>query len=273
MKLLLVSDTHVGHRGWNGFDPWLLTKARAAAEAERIDVMVFGGDLVEPDAPGAKLEDGLALLQQIPVATKLWVAGNNDIEFLFGQQDLKDTYMTKLGALARQFGVHLLDEAPVTVGDTTFVGNFGGYDISLWKPPLVPEAPFPSTYEEMLADAQKWFTRATGSDVLDFFNSCQHRLKTHIAEAAKAPKLVVASHTVPTPEFVLYGHSAKFDYQNAWMGWDDSLTAKPIHTAENLVLQLCGHTHRSEYKERAHLPNKAPLINMSGKVQPRILEI
>jgi len=227
------------------------------------DVVLFCGDLVESRDPDMDLEFGLRLLKKIPAAHHLWVAGNNDIEFLFGRVPILD-YPKALQELAVRYDVHLLDHEPITIGDIAFVGNFGYYDLSLWKTPKVHDPCYPSTRNSLLRDADKFHRKTLGISVMDLFNFCQQRLRQHIRQVA-GKQMVAATHTVPSSEMLLYDHSPKFDFQNAAMGWDDEKSSHSIHQTPGLLFQFCGHTHRSKQIER---PGTAPLINVSGQNQP-----
>lgn len=268
MKILFASDLHLGKSSWGTYGPDILHKC---IDGPEVDVFLFGGDLVEPHVNGVGLADGLTLIQRIPATVKLWVAGNNDIEHLHGKTNhiLRD-YAPMLQELGQKYGVHLLDNRPVVVEDTAFVGNYGSCDLSLWRTPVVRDDRFPQTIEDLRAQADRSYLKHLGCSVQEMFESCQKTLKSDIeATQGRQKKLVVATHTSPTPDFVFYGHSPGYDHKNAFMGWDDSRTQNPIYIARNLVLQVCGHTHRKETMERP----RAPLLNISGDGQPRIVEI
>lgn len=271
MKILFASDLHLGKSSWGSFGEDVL---RRCAEGPKVDVFLFGGDLVEPHVNGVSLEDGLKLIQKIPAQVKLWVAGNNDIEHLHGKtSNILQDYAPMLQELGRRHGVHLLDYSVLQIDSTVFAGSYGACDLSLWKTPATLDDRFPSTLQELQTSANRSFQKHLNCSVMDLFNLCQSKLKKDIMEASWASKLVVATHVSPTPEFVFYGHSPGFDHKNAFMGWDDSKTKVPIHTAHNLALQVCGHTHRREYLKRPWATNQAPLLNISGDNQPRIEEI
>lgn len=266
---MTLSDTHLGMPSWGTFGEDVFAAARKKATHEPVDVVLHNGDIVEPES-GLPLEAGLDLLQQIPAQHHLWVAGNNDIQYLFGQSPILE-YPEVLQRQASPYGIQLLDYSPLVIGDITFVGNFGFYDLSLWKKSDKPSDKFPNTLEDLRADAKGWHKKNLGVGIDDFFRFCQDRLRAHLRQMQdRAAKLVVATHTVPSPEMVLYGHSAEFDYRNAWMGWDDSLSSNPLHSFGNVALQFCGHTHRHKITERKGL---SPLINLSGKEQPLIFNL
>jgi hypothetical protein len=267
MKVLVISDPHLGHPGWNGFGEILMRKAQVLAKDQHPTVALCVGDLVEPRGK-VHLNVGLELFRSIPATFHLWVAGNNDIEWLRDQDQPVNEYADLLDKMARPYGVILLDHEPVIIDQFAFVGNFGYYDLSLWKPSSFHAPQYPSTLESVRTSVEEWHSQELGISMTDLFKMCQGTLRRHL-EKTMGKKLVIATHMVPTPEMVLYGSSAAYDYQNAWMGWNDELSERPLHATPGLVLQLCGHTHRSQRIDRY----SAPLINASGNEQPLIFDL
>ena len=271
MKILALSDTHLGHPGWHGFGEAAWERAAKLAQEQPIDVLLFCGDLCDPGR--MELDIGLTLMVKVQAKLRLWVAGNNDIEWVRrsgdGEEPIND-YPHVLSSWAHPFGVTLLDKGPVLYRGVVFVGNFGGYDLSLWRPGK-PSPNFPATAEAIRADAEECHRQAGMPAPLELFRMCQERLHRHLDEVAELRQpTVIATHTVPDPGMVLYGNSPAYDYQNAAMGWDDSQQPHPLLKHPGLVLQLCGHTHRSGVIERPGLP---PLVNVSGQDQPLIFEV
>lgn len=264
LQLLVLSDTHVGKPTWGRFGELAFEDAIRLASRESVDVVLHCGDMVGPDNAALTLEHGLKLLAAIPARHHLWVAGNNDLrQFWEGGEQAWD-YEKRLSALAARYDVHLLDERPLVVDDVMFAGNFGYYDLTLWRPPSQPDAKFPADLLTLERDVARWHREHLGLDFRAFFERCQKRLRDHANEADGRP-VVLATHTVPTAEMVIYGRSAEYDFQNAFMGWDDGLSDAPLAKVPNLVLQLCGHTHRAKRIER---PGSCPLMNVSGDGQP-----
>jgi hypothetical protein len=267
MKVLVISDTHLGHPGWHGFGDQVMSKAKVMAQEEKPTIALCVGDLVEPRGP-ISLEQGLELFRSIPATLHLWVAGNNDIEWVRQQRLSVRDYAKILDDLARHFGIILLDNEPVIFDQMAFVGNFGYYDLSLWKPSGFQFKVYPQTLEDLSGQAESMHLREIGISMSDLFRQCQITLRRHLDRVA-GKNIVIATHMVPTPEMVIYGSSAAYDFQNAWMGWNDELSERPLHATPGLVLQLCGHTHRSQRIDRY----SAPLINASGNEQPLIFDL
>jgi len=270
MRLLVLSDTHLGRPGWNGFGDNVLAQAKKMACASTPNVVLFCGDLIEPDrGSGISLSDGLRWLGNLPADRRLWIAGNNDIQCIFGSIPILE-YPHALQELAIRYGIHLLDFEPCVVDGVAFVGNFGFFDLSLWRKSAIPESKFPSDFDALFQKADNWHRKELGIGINDLFLFCQNRLRNHLIQVGKEQSIVVTTHTVPTSDMVLYGHSSQFDLQNASMGWDDTKSSHPIYETPGLVLQLCGHTHRSKRINRLGI---APLINVSGNDQPFIFDL
>jgi len=269
MRLLVLSDTHVGHPGWDGFGERVFSKARKRALEKTPDVVLFCGDLVEEGKGSNKrLSDGLKLLQNIPARKRLWVAGNNDLEPLYGKAPFEE-YMGVLQEQAIRYDVHLLDYEPFVTEGFAFVGNFAGWDLSLWEEPVDKDPRWPSTYKSLYEGMDRWHQEKVGLGIREMFNLFQRRLRKHLKQMS-GHKIILTTHTVPTKNMILYGHSPDFDFRNSAMGWEDLSTGRPLHENSDVVLQFCGHTHRSKHINR---PGWSSLINVSGKDQPFIFDL
>jgi len=268
MKILAFSDPHLGRHSKFGknFGKKLFDKVKRVAETEKPDVVICCGDLAEPDE--CTLTDGMKLFEAIPCKHKLLVAGNNDIEQVSRMKDRKFVdYVEVIGRLAEQHGIRLLDSRPFVLGDYAFVGNFGFYDLSLWRAPDNPDPKLPQTMSQLKSACLDWHIEHFGLSHTEIFNMCLKRLYNHLKMVA-GKRIVLCTHTVPTRNMVLYGHSAKYDLQNAWMGFNDSELESPLADTPGLLTWLCGHTHRNHRTE-----GKVPMINVSGIEQPFIFEV
>lgn len=266
MKLMVLSDTHLGHPGWGSFGLDVFDRAIVMARSNMVDVVLHCGDLVEPSNPSMTLDFGLAKLRQIPARHHLWVAGNNDIEMVRKQCSLMN-YHKLLEEASIKHNVGLLDHDPTILGGVGFAGNFGAYDTSLWRPPTAYTDKFPMDRTSMERKVRDGTFEETGMGLDEFFQHCQGRLHTHIdfLTTAKVRKTVVVTHTVPTGDMLLYGKTPAYDFQNAWMGWDDPKSPKPIAQTPNLAYHFCGHVHRPY--------QFGNLINISGPNQPLLFDI
>lgn len=258
MRFLSISDTHVrsaspSDAGWS-----ILLRARETVRAERVDAVLFGGDLAEPGT--GMLDPALNLLASFGVPV-LWVIGNNDLE------SLETTHLSQYALIAQRRAqgaglyTHVLDDHPLVIDGVAFVGNYIGYDGSLYHDPASPR------FRE-LRDMVDGIHTKVGLDVLPipFHQACLARLKQDLQALPPTMPKIVCTHTVPDARFLKYGHSPKFDDYNFGMGWADQF----IGTVPGLRYQFCGHTHRSQIVERAGLP---PIINISGAEQPRLFTV
>ncbi|PIR94081.1 hypothetical protein COT97_03275 [Candidatus Falkowbacteria bacterium CG10_big_fil_rev_8_21_14_0_10_39_11] len=273
MRLMVLSDLHLGHPGWDGFGEKTIARARQLATEDQIDVLLFNGDICDPSNEKMSLEFGLRQLLTIPADHYLWVIGNNDIEFVMTNVNDIRKYAEALNKIAESMGIKVLDFAPVRIDGIGFAGSFGSYDLSLWQPPRVKTDRHPQTFAALSQEVESWYRKNLGISYVDLFLHCQGQLHRHIEDLKRnVNKLVVTTHVVPSPKMLLYGESPDYDYQNAWMGWDDEVRTKfpAIHDYPEVIYQFCGHTHRAEKILR---PGLAPLINVSGHAQPLLLEI
>lgn len=270
MKILILSDTHLGHPGWGSFGEDVFDRATALARSNTVDVVLHCGDLVEPSNPNMTLNYGLSRLAAIPAKHHLWVAGNNDIEMVRTRQNLLQ-YAVLLQNYASQYQIKLLDYAPFVHNGVGFAGSFGAYNLSLWRQPKTPVPGYPNTYQDLRRVATQEVLKETGVDLFAFFQHCQDSLHTDLNRLMLGGvKVVAVTHTVPTGDMLLYGKSPAYDFQNAWMGWDDSKSARPIANVPRLLYQFAGHVHRGFRVDR---PGTGPLINVSGRDQPHLFDI
>ncbi len=257
MHILTLSDLHLGK--WDGFAEACIEEARRVAEAQQPEVLLLGGDLVEPGA--GRLEAVLERIAAVPVAHRLWVVGNNDLEVLPGP--LSD-YAAQAARLAAPYGVQVLDAAPQVIDGVGFVGNLGAFDGSLWRG---GEAERARRAAEAEVGAVALFGARLDCTNQALFEACQARLRADLARV-QAQRVVLMTHTSPSSTMCLYGHSERYDGLNWFMGWDDAACEAPLEDPR-IVLKLCGHTHRF----KARLGSGAPLINVSGRGQPRLFEV
>lgn len=267
MKLLVISDTHLGHQGWGSFGLDVFDRAMEMARSNTVDVVLHCGDLVEPSNKEMTLMFGMHKLTSIPAKRHLWVAGNNDIEMVRGRCHMQKYYKFLNDHIANPYGVWLLDHESCIIDGVGFAGNFGSYDTSLWRTPAVHTDKFPMDRVSMERNVREGFQKETFTDMDSFFQSCQMRLRMQLNHltSAKVRKVVAVTHTVPTGDMLLYGKTPAYDFQNAWMGWDDSKSPQPIAQTPNLAYHFCGHVHRPY--------QFGNVINVSGPNQPLLFDI
>lgn len=207
------------------------------------------------------LDPTLELLASVGVPV-LWVIGNNDLEAL------ETTVLSKYARIAQHrarlagANIHVLDATPFMMNGVAFVGNYVGYDGSLYHDPTSARC------REILRQLDVIHAEAgLDLDTKHLHLQCLRNLQEDLRSLPPEMPKVVCTHTVPDGRFLKYGHSAKYDDLNATMGWADTL----IGTVPGLRYQFCGHTHRSQTIDRdGGLP---PIINISGAGQPRVFSL
>jgi hypothetical protein len=137
----------------------------------------------------------------------------------------------------------LLDEGPLLVGQTAFIGSIGWYDYSLRSEEL------DLTLEQYAAKRVRGL--ATWNDLhfvdwpwsdAEFTERCLARLEAHCHEAAaQAERLVGVIHHVPFRE-LLYGPAAPpYEFCRAYLGSDRF--GRLFERCPALRHVLCGHRH------------------------------
>lgn len=248
MRFLTFSDTHAKSRddaGWR-----TITSIPEIAEQEKADLILFGGDLVEPGS--GLLDNSLHAISDYMVPV-LWVIGNNDLEAL------ETTEISRYAEIAQQraqkagaHNIHVLDRRPFWKNGVVFLGSYAGYDGSLYWPPESPRR-----YELMRQLAG--IHRNAGLDLspMEMFEMCLGKLEEDLEELEWETPKVVCTHTVPDSRFLLYGHNDKFDDYNVTMGWTDCT----VVGTPGLRYQFCGHTHRRQVVNREGM---CPIINLGS---------
>lgn len=270
IRFLLTSDWHLfGSRG-SRFRR--LADLRLLCLSGRYDALLHGGDLVEPD-DGASFQKGLHAMLEAASSMEhiMVVAGNNDLDAVVSNDrvPLKDAvaYMAKTCASC---GVDLLDQAPYVVKGVRFVGNFAGFDGTLFR--ATPLSRRQTAHDHMEAEAARWREGGVASHPGALHAECRRTLLRHLDEDVRTPTVLI-THTVPVPDMVKYGSSERYDAKNTYMGWDEVHAGRHLW-GPNVVAHLCGHVHRS-YDLRVDTPHARgiPLINASGDDEIREVEI
>ncbi|MFH1401142.1 MAG: metallophosphoesterase [Nanoarchaeota archaeon] len=269
MRLIGVSDLHIGRDGWNDFG---IRTARAAAAIDA-DILYFVGDLAEPNNTSPRLgwerfEQGLEALARSSAPTKLFTLGNNDLEHPFTHR-LTEHY-TEIQEYLGAYGFRLLDDSPVIVDGIAFVGNIGWYDGTLWQP-YDGQTRYPNDAVQMRATAEHHFhkTHQGRTDQLTtalFSAHCHDRLTRHLDQIdADVEAIVLGTHFVPHTSFVTCD-DPRYTYLNWYMGSEGHAAH---YQRERVILGLTGHTHRSDTRRIS----RTDVHNLSGPRQPRVFDI
>lgn len=261
MEVLTVSDLHLGKPGWGRYGEEVLDQL--AQRASETDVLVIGGDVVDPtdnrEENENRLREALALIGKLPIDHKLAVIGNNDLDCFDGPVG---EYVGRMAPWYQESGVSLLDKAPVLIRGILFAGSLGWCNGSLFRGDLPMDR-----INDYWENSKRYRGRQGGLKPFTLHAICMTRLREQLRRVA-AKHVVVVTHTVPTPNLVRYGDSEMDDYLNCFMGFDGS-RYPDIYDPSRTRLSLVGHTH---HPGQATL-NGLPIINMSGGDQPRLVNI
>jgi len=239
----------------------------------RYDALLHGGDLVEPDM-GATFAQGVHALLTAASSVEhiMLVAGNNDLDAVFSNEPvLMQDAVNHMTAACSKVGANLLDKAPFTVKGVRFVGNFAGFDGTLFH--ATDQSRGQTAHDHMDNEARRWAQVGVGVHPGALHAECRRTLLRHLEEDDKSPTILV-THTVPVPEMVLYGSSERYDRKNTFMGWDERHAGRQLWRP-NVVAHLCGHVHRSYdlTADTDYCEPGIPLINASGDNEIREVEV
>lgn len=272
LQLIALSDLHIDKRSKPyGSSTWGERSEQILCQVAKLeaDVLLFGGDMGEVFSVNDShdpVKHALEIMSRAKAKNVLFYLGNNCLE-AFPFPELGDHY-TIIGELLKDYGIHLLDESPTVINGIGFVGNVGWYDASLFR--VLPVHEMNPDYPEHLVESrrrmERYFSQAFSnknpkmftSDF--FFEHCFRRLEQHLDEMALHPKVrgvVLGIHTVPSPDFIKYDQSGRFDFFNYGMG---SASFAPLYNRPNVCLGLTGHTHRCDN----HLVGAQRVFNISS---------
>lgn len=263
MKLVTLSDLHIGK--WGSYGDDLITEA----EQNEGNVFWLNGDIFEPD--GDNVPDIMAYLKRLGglhdrYDRVVWVAGNNDLEWDLLTGPVSD-YKSELGDILGSERIHLLDGSPLVIGDFALIGNIGWSDGGLWEPSR-NDTEWPNSPTQNREATEKYFRELFGErwDVKshEFFAKAQADLIQDVT-LLHDKRIVLGTHYVTSPKFVLYGSRPKYDYLNWYMGWD----GHGMYSFAKPELAMVGHTHRAETKGVGGFP----VHNISGSKKPTVFEL
>jgi len=261
MRILTVSDLHIGKLDWNRYGEIVLE--RLERHSDEADVLVIGGDIIDPTGDRAtnerRLRDALVRIGHSRIRNKVAVVGNNDIDCFDGPIA---EYVERMAPWYADAGIHLLDAASTEIEGILFAGTLGWCNGELYRGNPFPEERVAAYWHE----SKRYHGRQGNLGPFDLHAQCMNRLRSQIPAAAG--RIVVITHEVPTSDLVQYGNSEMDDYLNTFMGFDGA-RYPDVYDPSRVVLSLVGHTHRNE----GAVLNKIPIVNMSGGKQPRSIVI
>lgn len=263
MRVVTLSDLHIGK--WGDYGDKLIE----SAEKNEGNVLWLNGDIFEPD--GDEAPDIMAYLKRLGKLHDrydhvVWVAGNNDLEWDLLTGPVSD-YKRELGDILSSERIHLLDGNPVEVGEFALIGNIGWSNGGLWEPSR-NDTEWPNSPTQNRQATEKYFQELFGDrwDVTShcFFEKVQADLIADVTRLGDK-RIILGTHYVTSPKFVLYGSRPKYDYLNWYMGWD----GHGMYNFAKPELAMVGHTHRAQ----TELVGGTDVHNISGAREPFVFEL
>lgn len=241
MRIAITSDIHIDKNG-----PETLEVLCSTVRAICADVLVVAGDIAT--APTTFLQTLLALRQSVPEVVV--VAGNHDVwshpTAVAAGMHAWVRLDKLLPALCLEAGVRNLDAGAVQLGDITFCGSLGWYDLSMTDPSL--GAP-PSAYVEGKFGGLQWMDHVyavwpdeTGERLGPAAVAAvlRERLRAQLAAAA-TDRIVAVTHMLPFDAQLHHKESPGWRFCQAFIGHrglGDVIRADP-----RVELAIAGHTH------------------------------
>jgi 3',5'-cyclic AMP phosphodiesterase CpdA len=246
LTLHVLSDLHYGYRE----DGDISTKAMAEQlNTMGGDALIITGDLAIRNP--LKLAECLTLFDGFK-GPKMFVAGNHDL--WSPPFTAMERYETKLDEIGSACGFHYLDNGPLMIGTTAFVGTIGWYDYEFRDPDL--EVDFKYYEKTSWPGVASWNDRHWISWDFDnpgFTAHCAAKLQAQIEEVRdQAETIVACMHHIPFTDLVKrQPDNPAWSFSNAFMGsprFGEILLAEP-----KAKLLLCGHSHRRIEAQIGHV--------------------
>ncbi|KPJ86188.1 hypothetical protein AMJ57_00280 [Parcubacteria bacterium SG8_24] len=242
MKEFITSDLHL-HPGDRSADAVRSLAAYVTAVGRPQDVLIIGGDHAGDDDG---IRECLTLFAGFR-GRRLAISGNHDVWVPSSGRDSWQRYLD-LRSLYRGLGFSPLEDRPVAVGDTAYIGLMGWYDYSFHDPRLGHPAEAyvgktdPGTGRPVWADSV--FVRWNFSD--DEMTRFQaRRLERHLVLTDGARRRLVVMHHVPTRRLLFRPRCfvpRKWRVANTFLGSDVFAEIIGSRTAIPTAV-VCGHIH------------------------------
>lgn len=214
------------------------------------DILCICGDI---GSDAKTLEQALRLFDGFP-GVKCGVLGNHDV-WIFENLELNSWDALALGNnQLKANGFHPLEDSPITVNSTSFVGTIGWYDYSFQDSRLkVPAGSYqekrhPESGTIIWNDARyaKW--GMSDAEVTQYF---AEKLRSQLASCPPGQTIIVAMHHLPTRKLLFHPRwlvPKTYRFTNAFLGSDTfSGILEPVKQISHV---FCGH---------AHMPRKAKI--------------
>ncbi len=207
------------------------------------DILCICGDI---GSDAKTLEQALRLFDGFP-GVKCGVLGNHDV-WIFENLELNSWDALALGNnQLKANGFHPLEDEPISVNGTTFVGTIGWYDYSFQDPKLnVPTSFYqqkrcPKSGTITWNDAKYAVWGMSDQQVTDYF---AEKLRSHLASCPKEQEIIVAMHHLPTRKLLFHPRwlvPKSYRFTNAFLGSD--VFSNLLGDHKNISHVFCGHAH------------------------------
>lgn len=274
MRIIITSDLHYN-------------VARSREPTEKIakeicagggDCLLFVGDTASTDLT---VMDRVFGLFEPFRGVKMAVAGNHEL-WTVGGADSLARYENDVSAACRRNGVHYLDESPLVLEDTAFVGNVGWYDFSFrpsgMKIPLrfyqhkvgPGAAAYFDKHRHLLSHeadlppgaldvTSRWMdgerVRLPESDV-EFTRRMADKLRRHLSEVHdRVSRVIAAVHHLPFAELVPPTIVPNWAFAGGFLG--SELLGETLLDFPKVTHAFCGHSHRARTCRKGSLVCKS----------------
>lgn len=217
-KLWVMSDLHLEAVPYpEAFQP----------EIPIFDVLVAAGDIWQGDVLRA-----FRFLRQL--------AGDKAVVFVMGNHEhwngVLDEDLDLAKALAREYGITLLDGEAVTIAGCTFVGA------TLWADHTLSAAganPAAETGEHIEISHEDGSHLITVGDAVELHQAARAKLERLVKQADRLRPLVVVSHHAPHPDCLID------QMRNTWSAGNSASDLSHIIDTNPIALWVHGHLHHS----------------------------
>lgn len=274
MRIIITSDLHYN-------------VARSREPTEKIakeicarggDCLLFVGDSASTDL--SVMDQVFGLFESFK-GVKMAVAGNHEL-WTVGGADSFARYESEVGTAFRRNGVHYLDEAPMILGETAFVGNVGWYDFSFrpanmriplrfYQHKVAPgAAAYFEKHKHLLTDegdlppgamevTSRWMdgerVRLPTTDV-EFTRHLAQKLRRHLGEVHERSRRVIAAvHHLPFAELVPPTIIPNWAFAGGFLG--SELLGETLLEFSKVSHVFCGHSHRARTCRKGSLVCKS----------------
>ncbi|TQR17514.1 metallophosphoesterase [Psychrobacillus vulpis] len=231
MKIGVLSDIHIDRNaemlsGGQSYVEIVAEKVRL----EQIQLLLIAGDISNDYLTSLKF---LQELEKECACKVLFVPGNHDYwSKINGITDTKLIYEK-----FRTDATTLLEKPCLINDDWAIVGNSGWYDHSFGNPKFSQEEFAKMTYNGRTW--QDYYFVHWGMSNLEIHRWFYKKIEEDL-QAVEGRKVILMTHIVTHPEFIVPMPNSVFEYFNAFIGSDEY---KKLYEKYNIKVSVMGHVH------------------------------